>query len=69
MGKCLTGMTFCLKEVVDGWDHLMHAIEVGSERSKFLSIQARREKLITRSNKERFVMEWVGEERECTGFT
>ena len=30
-GKCPTGMTFHLKEVSMGWDHLMHAIEVGEE--------------------------------------
>jgi len=42
--KCLAGMAFCPKEVVDGWDHLMHAIEVGSERRKPLSIEARGER-------------------------
>ena len=38
LGKCLVEMAFCQKVVVDGWDHLMHAIEVGSERPKSLSI-------------------------------
>ena len=32
----------------------MHAIEVGRERSKSLSIQAKRERLIVRKNKQRF---------------
>ena len=30
--RCLVGMTSHLKEVSIGWDHLMHAIEVGNER-------------------------------------
>ena len=37
-------MAFCPKEVVDGWDHLLHAIEVGSERRKPLFIEARGER-------------------------
>ena len=42
--KCLARMAFCPKEVVDGCDHLIHAIEVGSERHKPLSIEARGER-------------------------
>jgi len=37
-------MAFCPKEVVDGWDHPMHTIEVGSETPKPLSTEARRER-------------------------
>ena len=29
--KCLVGITSYPKEVSMGWDHLMHAIEVGDE--------------------------------------
>ena len=29
--RYLAGMVFYLKEVINGWDHLMHAIELGSE--------------------------------------
>ena len=32
------GMVSYPKVVVDGWDHLMHAIEVGEEVAKSLSI-------------------------------
>ena len=32
LGKCFVGMTFCPKEVVEGWDHSMHVREVGSEK-------------------------------------
>ena len=35
----------------------MHVIEVGSQRPKSLSIQVRSERLIARSNKERFCHE------------
>ena len=44
LGKCLVEIAFCQKVVVDGWDHLMHAIEVGSEKRKPLSIEARGER-------------------------
>jgi len=48
----------------------MHVIEVGSERPKPLSILARRERQIARTNKQRFfVMRWVVEEREHTELT
>ena len=30
-GICLVGMVSYPKEVINGWDHLMHAIELGSE--------------------------------------
>ena len=35
-------------------DQLRHAIEVGSERPKSVSIQVRRERQIVRTNKKRF---------------
>ena len=38
LGIYPTGMVSYPKEVVDGWDHLMHAIEVGSEVAQSLSI-------------------------------
>ena len=41
---------------LESLDHLMHAIKVGS-KSKSLSIQARRERLITRTNKRKFCHE------------
>ena len=47
----------------------MHAIEVGSERLKPLSIEARGEMKEEDQTKKEFVMAWVVEERECTGFT
>ena len=31
--RCLAGMTSHPKEVSIGWDHLMHAIEVGNEEA------------------------------------
>ena len=31
MGIYLAGMVSYPKEVINGWDHLMHAIELGSE--------------------------------------
>ena len=31
LGIYLVRMVFYPKEVIDGWDHLMHAIELGSE--------------------------------------
>ena len=31
LGKCPTRMSFHPKEVSMGWNHLMHAIEVGDE--------------------------------------
>ena len=62
-------MAFCPKEVVDGWDHLLHAIEVGSERRKPLSIEARGERREEDQTKKDFIMAWVVEERECTRFT
>ena len=31
LGICLVGMVSYPKEVINGWDHLMHAIELGSE--------------------------------------
>ena len=31
LGKCPTRMSFHPKEVSMGWNHLMHAIEVGNE--------------------------------------
>ena len=31
-------MVSYLKEVIDGWDHLMHAIELGSEVSQSLLV-------------------------------
>ena len=30
-GECLAGMAFHPKKVSVGWNHLMHAIEVGGE--------------------------------------
>ena len=29
--RYLAGMVSYLKEVINGWDHMMHAIELGSE--------------------------------------
>ena len=37
-GECFAGMTFLLKEVNIGWDHLMHAIRVGVESPQPLSV-------------------------------
>lgn len=67
--KCLVGMAFYPKEVVDDQDHPMHAIEVRSERPEPLSIEARGEMQEEDQTKKEFVMAWVVEERECTGFT
>ena len=38
LGIYLVGMVSYPKEVIDGWDHLMHAIELGSEVAQSLSI-------------------------------
>ena len=38
LGIYSVGMVSYPKEVVDGWEHLMHAIEVGEEVAKSLSI-------------------------------
>ena len=38
----LMGMVSHPKEVVDGWDHLMHTIEVGGEVAQSLSIWTKR---------------------------
>ena len=38
LGIYLAGMVSYPKEVIDGWDHLMHAIELGSEVAQSLSI-------------------------------
>ena len=48
LGKCFARMAFCPNEVVDGWDHSMHAREVGKEKPQGL-IHSNR--LIPRSNK------------------
>ena len=37
-GIYLAGMVSYPKEIVDGWDHLMHAIELDSEVAQSLSI-------------------------------
>ena len=62
-------MAFFLKEVADSWDHLMHAIEVGSARPKPLSTEARGERREEDQTKKDFIMAWVVEETECTKFT
>ena len=36
MGICLAEMISYSKEVINGWDHLMHAIELGSEVAQSL---------------------------------
>ena len=38
LGIYLAGMISYPKKVIDGWDHLMHAIELGSEVAQSLSI-------------------------------
>ena len=62
-------MAFCPKEIVDDWDHPMHAIKIGSERPKPLSTKARGERREEDQTKRDFIMAWVVEERECTRFT
>ena len=37
LGIYFIGMVSYQKEVIDGWDHLMHAIELGSEVTLILS--------------------------------
>ena len=67
LGKCFVGMTFFPKRMVDSWYHLMHAKEVSNEKPQSLIYSNNRKRLITKSNKWKFVMEWVVKERECTG--
>ena len=38
LGIYLAEMVSYPKEVIDGWNHLMHAIELGSEVAQSLSI-------------------------------
>ena len=38
LGIYLAGMVSYPKEVINGWDHLMHAIELGSEVAQSLSL-------------------------------
>lgn len=49
-------MAFCPKEVVDGWDHSMHAREVGKENSKALFIQTKGKGSWQHQTKGKFVM-------------
>jgi len=49
-------MAFCPKEVVDDWDHPMHAIKVGSKRPKPLSTTARGERREEDQKKRDFIM-------------
>lgn len=44
-------MAFCPKEVVDGWDHSMHAREVGKEKLQSLIHSNKGKRLMARSNK------------------
>ena len=41
LGIYLVGMVSYPKEVIDGWDHLMHAIELGSEVAMVVKIAIR----------------------------
>jgi len=67
LGDALLGCHLYPKWVVNSWDHLMLAREVSEERPKSLSVQVRGERLTVEPNELEFVMEWVVEERECTG--
>ena len=45
------------KEVIDGWDHLMHAIELGSEIAQSLLVSHLKIEVTTRTNKREFFHE------------
>ena len=57
LGKCFVGITFCPKRMVDSWYYLMHAKEVSNKKHQSLICLNNRERLITKSNKGKFVME------------
>ena len=42
-GIYLAGMVSYSKEVINGWDHLMHAIELGSEVKRYTTGTNKRE--------------------------
>jgi len=51
LGKCSTRIAFRPKEVVDSWNHPMHAKKVGNEKLQGLIHSNQGERLIARSNK------------------
>ena len=50
-------MVSYLIEVVDGWDHLMHAIELGSEVAQSLSV-LNPEVEVYNKNKQNEILSW-----------
>ena len=56
LGIYLAGMVSYPKEVISGWDHLMHAIELGSEVAQ--SLFSHLEVEVYRKNKQKGILSW-----------
>ena len=56
LGIYPAGMVSYLKEVINGWDHLMHAIELGSK----VEVYSKNKK------KGNFFVKWVAVQQTCT---
>ena len=57
MGIYPAGMVSYPKEVIDGWDHLMHAIKLGSKVAQSLLVSHLEVKVYSK-NKQKRILSW-----------